>query len=334
MKTFSRFIILQEKREISIREVLKYELGALPLSIACSDGGMVKSVKAKLGNELKKFTPVATSLPVDCALIFDGMVLLHKVPKHCSTFGEISDFLLFKLLSSTSKIVFFVTDRYLENSTKSLERKGRNTSGTIRYEVRRREQAKPKQYDKFLRNPENKLSLIRFLLDDWKKKPPTILQGKEIYATLDDKGYHIFEKNGIVIMEDSPDISSEQEEADTKMFLCAKYAPTIGASSVCINTIDTDVLILALYYSSQRNEHFSTLDVPVFINLLGKSEDQLLNVTNADIDIELRRGLPGLHAVTGCDAVSAFFRRGKIKALRILQSQVTNLLNFCVEFLK
>ena len=34
LKTFSKFIILQEKRNISIREVLNYELGALPLSIA------------------------------------------------------------------------------------------------------------------------------------------------------------------------------------------------------------------------------------------------------------------------------------------------------------
>ena len=34
LKMFSRFIILQEKRNISIREVLNYELGALPLSIA------------------------------------------------------------------------------------------------------------------------------------------------------------------------------------------------------------------------------------------------------------------------------------------------------------
>ena len=46
--TFSKFIILQEKRNISIREVLNYELGALSLSIASTYGGMVKSKKASL----------------------------------------------------------------------------------------------------------------------------------------------------------------------------------------------------------------------------------------------------------------------------------------------
>ena len=49
LKAFSRSIILQEKRNISIREVLNYELSALPLSIACAKEVMVKSNKASLG---------------------------------------------------------------------------------------------------------------------------------------------------------------------------------------------------------------------------------------------------------------------------------------------
>ena len=139
MKTFSRFIILQEKHNISIREVLNYEFGALPLSIACADGDMVKSNKASLGRELKKIAPIKNELPLDCISIFDGMVLLQKVPKHYSIFVEISDYLLMKILSATLKIVFFVTDRYLESSTKALERKERSVSGKIPYEVKRRE---------------------------------------------------------------------------------------------------------------------------------------------------------------------------------------------------
>ena len=106
MKTFSRFIILQEKRKISIREVLNYELGALPLSIACADVGMVKCNKPSLGRELKKIVPILNELPLACISIFDGMVLLQKVPKHCSIFGEICDYLLMKILSATRKIVF------------------------------------------------------------------------------------------------------------------------------------------------------------------------------------------------------------------------------------
>ena len=82
---------------------------------------MVKSNKASLGRELKKIVPIENELPLDCISIFDGMVLLQKVPKHCSTFGEISDYFLMKILSATREIVFFVIDRYLESSTKALE---------------------------------------------------------------------------------------------------------------------------------------------------------------------------------------------------------------------
>ena len=53
LKTFSRFIILPEKRNISIQEVLNYELGALLLNIACVDWGMIESNKVSLEKELK-----------------------------------------------------------------------------------------------------------------------------------------------------------------------------------------------------------------------------------------------------------------------------------------
>ena len=57
-----------------------------------------------------------------------------------------------------------------------------------------------------------------------------------------ERGFHIFENNGTIQMEELPDISSDQEEADTKMFLYAKYCVLLGGSSVCIHTIDTDYL--------------------------------------------------------------------------------------------
>lgn len=60
MKTFARFIILQEKRNISIWEVLNYELGGLPLSTACADRDTVEANKAKLGRQLKKILPLET----------------------------------------------------------------------------------------------------------------------------------------------------------------------------------------------------------------------------------------------------------------------------------
>ena len=71
----------------------------------------------------------------------------------------------------------------------------------------------------------------------------------------------MFENNDTIQM--LPDISSDQEEADTKMFLFAKYCVLLGASSDCIDTIDTDVLVLSFYYFTHVNNHFLTLTLPV-----------------------------------------------------------------------
>ena len=134
-------------------------------------------------------------LPLDYVSIFDGMVLLQKVSKHCYTFGEITDYFLMKMLSTTQKIVF-VTEKNLESLTKALERKGRSVSATIRYKVKRREEKRPNQYAKFLRNPGNRMSLVKFLLNDWK-------------FNID--GSQIFENNGTIQMDELCEISSDQE---------------------------------------------------------------------------------------------------------------------------
>ena len=126
-------------------------------------------------------------------------------------------------------------------------------------------------------------------MNDWKKKQANSFQEKEIYTPFENKGFHIFENNDTIQM--LPDISSDQEEADTKMFLFAKYFVLLGASSDCIDTIDTNVLVLSFYYFTHVNNHFLTLTLPVYVNILGKLEEHLLNVSKADYDVDMRRAL-------------------------------------------
>ena len=168
-------------------------------------------------------------------------------------------------------------------------------------------------------------------MNDWKKKQANSFQRKEIYATFDNKGFHIFENNSTIQMDELHDVSSDQEEADTKMFLWAKYSVLLDASSACIHIVDTDVLVLPFYYSAHVNNIFLIFNVPVYVNKHVKSEEHLLNVLNLDYDVDMRRALPGLLAVTGCDSVSAFFRQGKIKGL--LQTKVRFfILQICICF--
>ena len=151
------------------------------------------------------------------------------------------------------------------------------------------------------------MSLVKLSLNDWKNKQANSFQGKEIYVTFDNKCFHIFENNGTLQIDELRDMSSDQEEAE-KMFLCTKYCALFGASFACIYTVDTDVLVPSFYYPAHVNNHFLTLTLSVCVNILGKSEEHLLNESNEDYNVDMRRALPRLHAVTGCNSISAFFR--------------------------
>ena len=55
----------------------------------------------------------------------------------------------------------------------------------MRYEGKIWEQKRPNQYDKFLWNSGNKISLEKYLLNDWNKKQVSTFQGKENDTTFD-----------------------------------------------------------------------------------------------------------------------------------------------------
>ena len=165
-ETFARLLLIQQKCKVNLKEVLTYELRPLPLSIADYDETLKKTQKSKLFQHLMSSIVSCVAIPKKCPQIFDGMVLLQKLPKILKTFGDISDYILKNLLHGSTRVAFFVTDYYLEDSIKSMERDSQSAYGTIRMKVMRREEVMPKQWKKFLRNSENKLDLIDFLWHD------------------------------------------------------------------------------------------------------------------------------------------------------------------------
>ena len=130
---------------MSLRDVLQYELGPLPLSIANYDCTLGKTQKSKLFKYIHPDIPLCDVAPENSQTIFDGMVLLQKLAPNQTTFGEVSDYLLAKIVSGTSRISFFTTDYYLNQSVKAMERERRSTYDTRRIKVMGKEQVAPKQ---------------------------------------------------------------------------------------------------------------------------------------------------------------------------------------------
>ena len=90
------------------------------------------------------------------------------------------------------------------------------------------------------------------------------------------------------------------------MFLPVKLAQEIGLTDALIYAVDSDVAILAIYYSRK-------IAVNIFVQLGTGSNVRITDVDNVDWQSELVETLPLLHAISDCDSVSAFNGIGKAK---------------------
>ena len=130
-QVFSRFMMIQQSRQVSMRDIVEYKLGPVPWAFAKPTGERWSTSKSKIIKDIKTEIPLTTSLPENTARIFDAMVLIQQLPEGVNTFGDVSDHLLNRITKNTSRCVFLVSDQYGSASIKSLEREGRSSSGQI-----------------------------------------------------------------------------------------------------------------------------------------------------------------------------------------------------------
>ena len=109
-------------------------------------------------------------------------------------------------------------------------------------------------------------------------------------------------------------LCSNQEEADTRMFLHAYHAASYGHTSIAIRSSDADVEVLACYYQAR---------IPASITLISgtRCRCRLVKVQSIceHLGPDICQVLPGLHALTGCDTASTFVGKGKKKALKMVK---------------
>ena len=112
-------------------------------------------------------------------------------------------------------------------------------------------------------------------------------------------------------------LHTDQEEAGTKMFLCSQHAKSRGMTSVCINAMDSDIALYALYFKDE-------IEVNMDINIGVTHRKRIIIVSN--IALEIGRNcclaLPALHAFMGYDYTCAFHGIGKVKAFKPMKSSI------------
>ena len=118
------------------------------------------------------------------------------------------------------------------------------------------------------------------------------------------------------------ELTCSHEEADTRMILHANHAVANNYKTVVIDTPDTDVFIIALYHSCHINRSLyiktGVKNKRRYISLDAIKEKLKVRYKNSMDITDICDALVAYHAFTGCDAVSAFCGRGKIKPLKTL----------------
>ena len=308
---FGKIALIQQFRPLDLKEVFCYPLGPVPWALSTTSGELVKTNKSALLHHLEKGSTDTQIVRKPFASIIDGMALVRKIKPAGHTYSSFADQVLKVAVTSSvgAERIDIVFDVYRKNSIKNAER-GNRESGKL--QVKRVIGSQPiKQFVSFLSSNQNKMELIRFLVSRWQTNNP---YETPIYVG-SDESCHLLGGGPI------QDLTCSQEEADTRILLHAKNISQ-SFRRVVIHTPDTDVFMIALGVSGD-------VDVDLYIKtgvqnktrLINLSEvKELLNINNNSLgDINLTcKALLGLHGFTGCDTVSAFSGKGKVKPLKLM----------------
>ena len=200
-------------------------------------------------------------------------------------------------------------------SIKSIERKRRSVIRSLRIKITNRNQQKPKCWNKYLQHSDNKTELVKSLIDDWSQDESSreLLSNCEMYLTYEAKSFCIRTIEMQVQKIVGPELQSEQEEADTKMYLCAQFASTLGFQSVKIVTVDSDVAILALCLASKIKTH-------IYHEMGTGAKVVVYDIASNTLEHDICEALPGLHSFSGSDTTSFFSGIGKTKCLIVMKT--------------
>ena len=148
-----------------------------------------KQISQSCFTSWKRRFPHLEEIPNQSARACDRMCLIQQSPTGLGTFGQLSDYILKRITSNPSKLIFFITGQYWEISIKGGEQDKRSKGGTKRIIPTREDQKLPTQMKKFLALGTNKTELIKFLLKDWRtgNRHLNTLRNKTIYFSCGDQ---------------------------------------------------------------------------------------------------------------------------------------------------
>ena len=315
---YSRVKRLQQVRDINLKDILLYELAAVPPSMF-EDSGDMRIIKTK--SVLKKKLQVEVSerlCPPPDAVIVDGCAVLWVI--QWPTSGTVEDYIkslmayVIGLLQRCDTYLIF--DRYYADSIKNATRSARAGK-----EASRRHQlslSTPLPSQKVtLTVTENKVQLIKLTIKYITDNMEMFPQGSKLVVTGPDPTPLEIHHGAL---QHRTDLTTTHEEADIIIVQQMTYLGLEGVATMHVISDDTDVMVLLLHFYALKELSCNLL-------MIGTSHSR------ASVDIKATAQehagyvpqLLAAHTLSGCDTVSYLWGIGKGTVIKMLK--VGNQLN-------
>ena len=304
-----------------LRHLLSYPITTVPLSLAHSDGTPLKTDKATLTKALESRQDVvfvdANLPPIKATIIDDGILLHESVMQHSkSTYATMARDMLVKVCCHRGDQIHLLLDKCKSPSIKDVERKLRGHGNENAFTITGPDQAQRQSGTELLNNGAFKEGFASFLMIEWRMDHyGPVVGNKTVYISHGGKCMMMQNNNDHdLVITEQVNLQSQHEEADTLVAFHAKQAPE---GNILVRSTDTDVLVILLGLAGRSRRSNIILDYG------SGNHRRYIGVSNiAAILNEKQAGMTeallGMHALTGCDFTSCFFRKGKLKPFQRL----------------
>lgn len=252
--------------------------------------------------------------------IIDGMALLQSLKCAPNLFTELATNVLQMIISTVPNNkprIDLVMDQYPVISIKNPERMKRAKEGSLKIDIQEGKQKCPTQWKKFLSDGNNKTNVAAFFLQEWQHQDyfTNLARLHTLYVTHGEECHMLTALDNNIACSKVDNLCTKQEEADTRMLLHASHAASDGHTCIIIKSPDTDVAVLACYFSHQ-------IDARLLFCTGTKQRQRYIDITDVGqlLGADVCNALPGMHSFTGCDSTSAFVGKGKKQAFQLVES--------------
>lgn len=289
---------------VDLEKVLCFHLAPVSIALYTPDGAIRKTVKSKLYHaSMSDLTVVShDSLPPASTMRTYLLDLAAAIPSLIFTGSTIREMTsqIIATVPSQYTTIYIVCDTCKDNSIKGEERQARGSSE--RYVLTSPDMNVPYDFAGFLRNEENKEMLFNLIQKAIEEMRGHLLSGKTVFFSNKFKCTKITSDEVSV----AEYLASDHEEADTKLVALTYAVNAPPEDTIMVRSPSGDIDILALFVAHDFCAAKILID-----NGTGKAR-KIIDVTSSTLDHEKRKALIGLHAFSGNDYVSSFFRKGKM----------------------